>query len=254
MKQKKLFVLTTLLLILSSVLIAQNLPSPKGYVSDFANVITPETESRIAAIASAIEKATTAEIAVVTVPNLDPYGSIEEYSIELATAWGIGKEGKDNGMLLFLALAERKVRIEVGYGLEGVFTDGMTGRIMDKSMVPYFKNNDFSTGFLKAVEGIAGVMEDEYDFELAGVSQTESDKYSSGSIVTQARRSPFYIVFVLIFVVGGRFLWPILFLSGFGRRGGRGGFGGGGFGGGGGGGFGGFGGGGFGGGGASRGF
>ena len=249
MKLKKLFVLTTFLLTLSGALIAQNFPSPKGYVSDFANVITPETESRIAAIASAIEKATTAEIAVVTVPNLGPYGSIEEYSIELATAWGIGKEGKDNGMLLILALEERKTRIEVGYGLEGAFPDGMTGRIMDKSMVPYFKNNDFSTGFLKAVEGIAGVMEDEYDVELAGVSQTESKKYSSVSIVTQVRRSPFYIVFVLIFLVGGRFLWPILFLGGMGRRGGRGGFGG--FGGGG---FSGFGGGGFGGGGASRGF
>ena len=252
MKQKIFFAAATLLLIVSASVIAQNFPSPKGYVSDYANVITQETESRIAGIARAIEKATTAEVAVVTVPNLSPYGSIEEYSIELATAWGIGKEGKDNGMLLLLTLEERRVRIEVGYGLEGVFPDGLTGRIRDKSMIPYFKNNDFDTGFLKAMEGIAGVMEDEYDIELAGVSQTESEKYSSVSVVSRVRSSPFYIIFVLIFVVGGRFLWPILFLGGFGRRGGRGGFGGfGGGGGGGGGGFGGFGGGGFGGGGSS---
>jgi len=252
MRIRMKWLFSALLVGLSVSLGAQSFPSPKGWVTDDANVLTTDTESRITSIASAIEQATTAEVAVVTIPNLGSYGSIEEYSIDLATAWGIGKEGEDNGMLLLLALEERKVRIEVGYGLEGIFPDGMTGRIMDKSMVPYFKNNDFNTGFIKAVEGIAGVLEDEYDIELAGASQSESKKYSSTSVVTQARRSPFYIVFVLIFVFGGRFLWPILFLGGFGRRGGRGGFGG--FGGGGGGGFSGFGGGGFGGGGASRGF
>jgi uncharacterized protein len=252
MKQKKLVAVAALLLIISASMSGQNFPSPQGYVSDYANVISQETESKITGIARAIEQATTAEVAVVTIPNLSPYGSIEEYSIELATDWGIGKEGKDNGMLLLLALEERKVRIEVGYGLEGAFTDGLTGRIRDKSLIPYFKNNDFGTGFLKAMEGIAGIMEDEYGVELAGVSQTESKKYSSVSVVSRVRSSPIYIIFVLIFVVGGRFLWPILFLGGFGRRGGRGGFGGfSGGGGGGGGGFGGFGGGGFGGGGSS---
>ena len=88
MKIKRLFILAAIFIGLSALLIAQSFPSPKGYVSDYANVITPETESRIAGIAAAIEKATTAEVAVVTVPNLDPYGSIEEYSIDLATAWG----------------------------------------------------------------------------------------------------------------------------------------------------------------------
>jgi uncharacterized protein len=252
MKSRRLFAIAVCFTLLPLSLSAQNFPKPKGWVSDFANVIPAETESRIAGIADSIEKATTAEIAVVTVPSLGSYGSIEEYSIDLATAWGIGKEGKDNGMLLILTLAERKVRIEVGYGLEGVFPDGLTGRIMDESMVPYFRNNDFGTGFQKAMEGIAGVLEDEYDVNIANASRTESQKYTPRvSVFSRIRRSPIYIIFVVIFIFGGRFLWPLLFLGGMGGRRGRGGFGG--FGGGGGG-FGGFGGGGFGGGGASRGF
>ena len=239
-------------------LFAKDFPAPSGYVNDFANVINADAESRITRIADAVEKATAIEFAVVTVPTLKPYGSIEQYSIALATEWGIGKKEKDNGMLLLLALEERKLRIEVGYGLEGIFTDAMVGRIMDQSMVPYFKNNDFSTGFYRAVEGISGVIEKEYKVELSGVSAAESQKYTRvSSRSSQGRRSPLYIAFVIIFVFGGRFLWPMLFLGGMGRRrytrgGFFGGFGGGG--GGGGGGFSGFGGGGFGGGGASRSF
>jgi len=250
MKRRTTLFIAALCILSGPLLAAQDLPSPRGYVSDFADVISEDTEYRISQMADTIEKATTVEIAVVTVPNLGSYGSIEQYSVDIASEWGIGKEGEDNGLLLMLALAERRARIEVGYGLEGAFPDGLVGRIMDESMVPYFKNNDFGTGFLKTVEGIAGVIEEEYDVDLAGISRAESKKYSSVSSAPNIRRSPIYIIFVLIFVFGGRFLWPILFLGGMGRRGGRGGFGS--FGGGGG--FGGFGGGGFGGGGASRGF
>lgn len=235
----------------ASLLVAQDLPAPRGYVNDFANVIPQDTETRIAQMADTIEKATTVEVAVVTVPDLGSYGSIEQYSVDLATKWGIGKEGEDNGVLLILSLEERRARIEVGYGLEGALPDGLAGRIMDESMIPYFRNNDFGTGFEKSVEGIAGVIEKEYEVDLSGISQTESRKYARASSGSSIRQSPIYIIFVFIFILGGRFLWPLIFLGGFGRRGGRGGFGS--FGGGGGG-FGGFGGGGFGGGGASRGF
>lgn len=251
MSKRRLLIGTALALFFASFAVAQDLPSPQGYVSDFAGVISSDTESRISQMAETIERATSVEIAVATIPDLGSYGSIEQYAVDLASDWGIGKEGEDNGMLLILSLEERRARIEVGYGLEGAFPDGLVGRIMDESMIPYFRNNDFGTGFLKTVEGIAGVIEKEYDVDLSGISQAESNKYVRTSSAPSFRRSPLYIVFVVIFIFGGRFLWPILFLGGMGRRGGRGGFGS--FGGGGGG-FGGFGGGGFGGGGASRGF
>jgi uncharacterized protein len=245
------------LLLVSAAIYAQNFPSPRGFVNDFADVISAQDEAAISRTAQAVEQATSIEIAVVTVESMAPYGSIEEFSIDLATAWGVGKEGEDNGILVVLAIAERKTRIEVGYSLEGVFTDGLTGRIMDTSMVPYFRNDDFSTGLTRAVEGIAGVIAEEYDVDLAGVSVAESQKYeSSGSSISLYS---IMMVLVVVFIGGGRFLWPLLMLGGLSRRSrySRGGFGvssRGGFGSRGGGGFSGFGGGGFGGGGASRGF
>lgn len=247
-----------LLLIALTPAIAQDFPRPTGYVNDFAGVIDSSDEREITRIAEIVQETTGAEIAVATLDSLGDYATIEQLSIALATEWGIGSRGDDNGVLMVVAISERRVRIEVGYGLEGALPDGKVGRIMDQSIVPYFRNDDFGTGFLKATEGIAGVIADEYDVTLPDVSMAESRKYESSSSGSGARSPIFYLVFLVIFFAGGgRFLWPILFLGGFGRGGfSRGGFGSSsrsGFGGGGGS-FGGFGGGGFGGGGASRGF
>ena len=237
---------------------AQSFPDPVGYVNDFAGIVDSRDESKIEAIAVAIEKATSIEVAVVTVASMAPYTSIEDFSIDLASEWQIGKKGEDNGMLLVVALKERETRIEVGYGLEGVFPDGLVGRIMDASMIPYFKNNDFSTGLAKAVDGIAGVISKEYDVDLSHVSTNESAKYESSGTGGSPSLYPFLSLIFILFIGGGRFLWPLIFLGGMGRRGrytrggfgvsSRGGFGSRG------GGFSGFGGGSFGGGGASRSF
>lgn len=227
-----------------------NLPEPRGFVNDFAGVINSQTEERITRIARKLQQASGAEIAVVTVETIAPYPDIESFSIELAEKWKVGSAEEDNGLILLLAMQERQVRIEVGYGLEGAIPDGLAGEIRDESMLPYFRQGDFSQGFLKTTEAVAGLIAEEYDVDLGSVSVKESERYSgrgdSGGI-------PFgLLVFIFIFFFGGgRFFLPLFLLSGLGGGFGRGGFGSGGFGGGGGGGFGGFGGGGFGGGGAS---
>jgi uncharacterized protein len=257
MKTKQVLAILLLSVLVVASVSGQGFPKPRGYVSDFADIIDSGDESRMAQFAASIRKATSIEIAVVTVKTFSPYGSIEQYSIDLATEWGIGKAGDDSGMLLLVALQEREARIEVGYGLEGVFPDGLVGRIMDKSMIPYFKNNDFGTGLAKAMEGIAGVIQEEYDVDLAGVSLAESQKYAGSSGRSSANLYPIVSFIVLFLLGGGRFFWPILFLGGMGRHRSRGGFGvssRGGFGSSGGGGFSGFSGGSFGGGGSSRGF
>ena len=237
-------------------LTAADFPKPVGYVNDFAGVIGSSDEARIEEVAIAVDRATGADIVVATVESLGDYGSIEQYSIALATEWEI-----ETGVLLIISMAERQARIEVSDVLEGPLPDGMVGRIMDTSVIPYFRNNDFGTGFLKATEGIAGIIAKEYNVELPNVSLAESRKYSQSSSRSGTTSFPFrYIIFIIImFAGGGRFMWPMIFLGGMGRsRYSRGGFGSssrGGFGGGGGfGGFGGGGGGGFSGGGASRGF
>jgi uncharacterized protein len=227
----------------------ENIPEPRGFVNDFAGVIDSQTEEKITRIARKLQQASGAEIAVVAVESISPYADIDSYSIELAEKWQVGSAEEDNGLIILLAMKERQVRIEVGYGLEGAIPDGLAGEIRDESLIPYFRNGEYSEGFLKATEAVAGIIADEYDVDLGSVSVKESERYtdrdSGGGI-------PFgLIVFIFIFFFGGgRFFLPLFLLGGFGGGFGRGGFGSGGFGGGGGG-FGGFGGGGFGGGGAS---
>lgn len=236
---------------------AQKLPEARGYVNDFAGVIDRGSMIEMEKTIRAVQQATGAEIAVATIESYEPYGSIEAYSVELAESWGIGEAGEDNGVLILLSMKEREIRIEVGYGLEGALPDGLIGEIIDTSIIGPFQQGRYGEGFRRAVSGIAGIVAEEYDVTLPEVDLRESKRYersrkSGGSSVIRL----LFILFIL-FTGGGRFFWPLLFLSG-GRSSYRGGFGSGGFGsggfGGGGGGFSGFGGGSFGGGGASRGF
>jgi uncharacterized protein len=238
-------------------LAGQSLPKPVGYVNDFAGVVDERSRGSMEALIAAVREKTGAEIAVVTVPTIEPYGSIEEYSIELATQWGVGKKGEDNGIVLLLAMKERRMRIEVGYGLEDVITDGTTGQIQDKSIIPAFRAGDYGGGLLKGVEAVAGIIAKKYNVDLGSFNLEESRQYTRS--FSPGLGFVFFIIIIAIFFGGGRFLWPLLFLGGMSSgRIGRGGFGSGGSGFGGGGGFGGsgggFGGGGFGGGGSSRGF
>lgn len=270
-----------------------SLPRPVGFVNDFAGVISTQDAARINEVAAEVQQKTGAQIAVVTVQSMAPYATIEDFGIALAEAWGVGARGQDNGVLLILAAAERQIRIEVGYGLEGAIPDGRAGAIMDQAMVPEFRAGRFGGGFAAATQMVAQLIAAEYNVELASIGAAGSKRpagasgtvgASSGTAVSTARTSGprsvtlgDVIVFILIFGFfgGGRFfLLPALFGS-LHRRHYGGGFGtprrttrvrssgigsgigrGGGFGGGGfgGGGFSGFGGGGFGGGGASRGF
>lgn len=245
-----------LLLTIAALAVAQEIPTPLGYVSDFAGVIGSASEARIESVAVAVKRATGAEIAVATFPSLEGYGSIEQMSIAVAEEWEVGKVGKDNGVLLMVAVAERRLRIEVGYGLEGAIPDGLAGRIRDNSLVPHLRNDDYGTGFLRATEAIAGLIAKEYDVELPNVSLAETNRYSQ-SRGASLPRIPIRLIVIAIFLLaggGGRLFFPMMFLGGMGGGRSRGGFGSSSRGGFGGGGFGGFGGGGFGGGGASGGY
>jgi uncharacterized protein len=233
---------------------AQSFPKPVGYVNDFAGVVNERARDSMEALITAVREKTGAEIAVVTVPTIEPYGSIEEYSVELATQWGVGKKGEDNGIVLLLAMKERRMRIEVGYGLEDVIPDGLAGQIQDKSIIPAFRAGDYGAGLLRGVEAVAGIIAKKYNVDLGSYDLEESRQYTRS--FSPGLGFIIFIIIIAIFLGGGRFLWPLLFLGGMsGGRIGRGGFGSGGSGfGASGGGFSGFGGGGFGGGGASRGF
>jgi len=237
---------------------------PQGYVNDFAGVLSAPAKEKLAALCAEVDRKTGAQIAVVTVSSLggEP---VEQFSIDLATQWGVGPKQQARGVLILLAPNDRKYRVEVGYGLEAILPDGKVGGF-GREMVPLLQRNDYGGAVTLLTERIAAVI-------AADRGVTLDTLTGAASPSAEPDASPFHgsnIVGLLIFVI---FLFfPVLgfilrlFFGGFmgpRRRGGGwwmggagyggGSWGGGGFGGGGGGGggFGGFGGGSFGGGGAS---
>ena len=120
-------------------------PTDKFYVNDYADVLSPETEEYIYEKSVKLNEVDGTQIVVVTVKNLEGR-SLEDYSLELARNFKIGSKEKDNGLLLLLALEERKFRVEVGTGLEGILPDGKTGRFQDQYIIPYLKEDNFDEG------------------------------------------------------------------------------------------------------------
>lgn len=128
-------------------------PTLTGQVVDGANVLSSQEEAELTKILSQVKGKSTDQIVVVTVPSLQGL-AIEEFGIKLARHWGIGQEGKDNGVLLIVAPTQRKVRIEVGRGLEGVLPDALAGLIIQRRILPAFKRGDIASGIKAGVEDI----------------------------------------------------------------------------------------------------
>lgn len=222
-------------------------PSSVGWVNDFANVISADDGRQMSNLIQELKDKTKAEIAVATVPTIGEE-VIETYAVRLFERWKIGEKGKDTGVLILLAIKERKVKVEVGYGLEGVIPDGLAGQIIDQTMLPYFKTGDFSSGLKNGTMEVVRIIAKEYNVEIEGALNVNR---KIGDQKTGFFEFLFLLIFGIFFFIGS--MRRRYFYSGTGGyRGG--GFSGGGFSGGFGGGFGGFGGGFSGGGGASRGF
>ena len=229
-----------LILLLPLTAAALEVPKVSGYVNDHAGLISSATELKIENFLRGFEGSDSTQLVVLTIDSLEGE-SLEEYSLKVAESWKLGQKDKDNGALLLIAKQERKIRIEVGYGLEGKLTDLLSGRIIDNEITPRFKAGDFEGGIVAGITSMAKAVRGEYT--------------GTGTTSRKKKRNPLGSLALLLFLGPG-----LMLLGGGGRRGRhrRGGFwiggmGGGGFGGGGGGGFGG-GGGGFGGGGSSGGW
>lgn len=243
---------------------------PQGYVNDFAHVISPDTRRSLEGICDEINKKADAQIAIVTVKSLE-HRTIEDYSIDLATRWGIGPKQKDRGVMILVAPHEHKYRIEVGYGLEPILPDGLVGDF-GREALPQLRIGNYSGAILLMTERVAGVIAKDRGVTLESLSQNGQTPLGTETappaLTAQNLAVPLLCLLVLFFFpllgfllrrrAGRRYgrghgvMWsaaPWFFGGGFGGGGG-GSWGGGGFGGGGGG-FGGFGGGSFGGGGAS---
>ncbi len=183
---------------------ATKIPKPVGYVNDFAHVLKPETIRELNRIILEIKQKTGVEIAVVTIKKLRG-NDIFDYSMELFEKWGIGQKGKDNGLLFLVDIGDRKLRINTGYGLEGILPDGLLGRIRDRYILPYFRKGDYDAGILNGVKAMANVIAKAYHIKLTGNVKPIGAKKKKG-----LSKVDIILIIGLIFFVSPFFL-PLLF-------------------------------------------
>lgn len=156
---------------------AMDIPNPNSsfYVLDQANLISTSVELDLIKISEALYNDTGAQIVVVTLDNLKGY-DLEQYSVQLFRDWGIGSADKNNGVLIILALDEREVRIEVGYGLEGAIPDSVAGRMLDENMLPSLQDGDYDKAFNDTYQAVLKRVMDEYGIDsLTGVESRSNE-------------------------------------------------------------------------------
>jgi uncharacterized protein len=140
---------------------ALDVPVLQGYVNDYAGMLSPQAKSQIEAELRAFEQSDSTQIVILTIPSLEGE-NLEDFSIKVADAWKIGQKEKDNGVIFLVAKQERKIRIEVGRGLEGKLTDLLSGRIIDLVIKPKFKRGDFDGGFIAGVHALIDATRGEF--------------------------------------------------------------------------------------------
>jgi uncharacterized protein len=189
-----LLALVTLALLAGQALAAPTFPPLTGRVVDNANVLSPQVETDLTAKLANLEQTTGRQLVVVTLPSLQGY-EIEDYGYQLGRAWGIGEKGKNSGVILLVAPTERKVRLEVGYGLEPILTDALSSVIIQTAVLPKFKAGDLEGGI---VDGTGAVIQ-----QLALPDDQAKAKAQQAFDVPASARddsggSPFPVVIVLI--------------------------------------------------------
>ncbi len=158
MKRSLCLVLIAAILLVAAVSFGVDIPFLTGRVTDNAEILSADTRRTISESLKAHEQKTGNQIAVLTIPSLEGEG-IEEYAVAVFNSWKLGQKGKDNGILVVVAPNDRRMRIEVGYGLEGTLPDGLAGSIIRNIMTPQFKEGNYNVGIQSGVKAIIEVLE-----------------------------------------------------------------------------------------------
>lgn len=208
-------------------------PTSSFYVQDYAGVLSGDAKARINQLGAQVAAKSKAQVVVVTVKTLEG-APIDEYALGVLRKWGIGDKQLNNGVLMLIAVNDRKSRIEVGYGLEGALPDAKTGRIQDEYMIPYFQRGDYNAGIYNGYQALIGAVAKEYNIEVStdakAVVNTNQVQTSWWDNLPWWAQILLVAGFLLLFVIdwmffGGSFTYLILSLMRF--RGGGGGGGGG---------------------------
>jgi uncharacterized protein len=218
---------------------APKFPPLTGRVVDDAQILSPAAEARLTQELAALEQQTGHQLVVATLPDLQGY-EIEDYGYQLLRTWGIGRKGEDDGAILIVAPNQRKVRIEVGYGLEPVLTDALSSFIIQRAILPAFKAGDMEKGVVDGTEAIAkqiGLPEDQQVSAIAEAQAAQQVTIGQDHKGDPGDSFPLFFVIGVVFWLlmgvlrafgarrryGGRGLWWLLpfLLSGPGISGGR---------------------------------
>lgn len=156
---------------------------PQGMVNDFAGILSPEEKSACQHIVSEIKRATSAELAVVTVPSMKG-GEINDFTEKIYQKWGIGEKDKNNGILFLTAVQERKMRIEVGYGFEDVLPDARTGRLLDEQVLPHYRIQQFGVGLLSGTRALAAIIAQSAGVTLTNVPGLETNFVPEAAVIS----------------------------------------------------------------------
>lgn len=234
-KLKKILLSSLLIIFSFSILISAqvNYPSPTNYkyINDYSNILNSNEIETIVSLGKELEDKTGAQSIVVIIDTTDNI-PIENYSINLFRSWGIGQKAKDNGLLILVAIKDRKWRVEVGRGLEGVIPDALSNRVMESLATDDFKNDNYGSGIIKSYSTFNDLIAEEYGVTLSKSLNIEIPKESNrqdSSSIFDAIPIGIILVLLILDIIFNRgriirTIFKILFWSSFfGRRGGPGG-------------------------------
>ncbi len=198
---------------------ARDVPAYQGYITDQAQMLSPAAKKKLEQALRSFDRSDSTQVALLTIDSLEG-DSLEDFSIRVVDKWGIGRKGKDNGVLLLVVKKDRKIRIEVGRGLEGVLTDLLSGRIIDQIITPYFKAGRFDQGIEAGLAAIIQATRGEFTAETP-INRGARNKKKSSPILA-------YLIFGFFLInslgrvsrplggIAGAIILPLIIFGGLG--------------------------------------
>jgi uncharacterized protein len=213
--------LAALALLVATARAALDFPPLSGRVVDEAGILSSDTRDKLTALLAEHERQTGNQVVVATLKSLRG-ATIEQYGYQLGRAWGIGSKDKNNGALIIVSPSTHDVRIEVGYGLEGTLTDAQSVLIIQNVMLPAFRKGDYDGGVLNGtlvtLQALGGHPSTAPPEDFQTLQRDASDGGGGGGF-----HIPVFLIIIILWILFGRFFWPLFFLGSLGRGSGWGG-------------------------------